>query len=91
MPPLVLQLYIFLQYLHCATFFTSPFEFSLFIIVKCFQTKEVRLLTLGFFSYMFGIRRRDGLRVTNGGGVLLIFKRIKFVTFINTKIKVFSI
>ena len=42
-------IFFFLQYLHCAIFSTSPFEFSLFIIVKLFQTKEVRLLTLGFF------------------------------------------
>ena len=59
-PPLALQLYVFLQYLHSARFSTSPLVFCLFIIVKWFHTTDVHLLALGFLPMGLGWERSEG-------------------------------
>ena len=85
----------FLQYLHYARSSTSPTPpliFFLFTILKCFHTTDVRLLVLGLLPIGLGWGMIEGW-LEEGAlvGVEMIFKRIKFIIFINTIVKVFNI
>ena len=80
-PPLALQLYIFLQYLHYASILSIYYS----EVISCYRCASTRS-----FAYRIGLGKVKG-RNTRGGGNLIIFKRIKFITCINTKVKVFYI
>ena len=82
----------FLQYLHSARSSTSPLIYFLFTILKCFHTTDVRLLILGLLPIGLSWGMLEGW-LEEGAlvGVEMIFKRIKFIIFINTIVKVFNI
>ena len=65
------------------------FVFCLFII-EVISYYRCASLNLRFFACKIRLGKVIG-RDTRGGGGLLIFKRIKFISFINTKVKVFNI
>ena len=92
MPALALQLYVFLQYLHSARSSTPPLIYFFIYYTKVLPYYGCTSTSPRFIAYRIGLGNVRGLvrgRGTSGSG--MIFKRIKFIIFINTIVKVFNI